>query len=196
MALTLITPAVTATVTLEDARRQCRIHSSDTTYDEELTGFIAAAVSHVETITSRALEPQTWLLSLEEFDGDIYLPLSPVLTVDEITYDDADEVETTLNTDDYRLIQMTDSRWRIAPTSAWPAGTNVRVEFTAGYEGELDSADYTSGVPAALKHAILLLISHWFRNRQAVEIVSSGDLVNVPLAFDALIAPYKPIVLA
>lgn len=200
MSLTLITPAITDPVTIEDARRQCRVHASDTTYDAELQGYLDAAVSHIEESLSIVLEPQTWRLTLDGFDGNIALPLGPVIEVDSISYDAGDVTFTVIDAADYSLRALPDARWEVVPIAAWPNAVSgmdkVIVDFTVGYEGELDSATYTSGVPADLKQAILLLVGHWFRNRQAVEIVSSGDLVSVPLAFDALVLPYRRAILA
>lgn len=196
MGLTLITPALTSPVSIEDARRQCRIHAGDATYDAELEGYIAAAVSYVESALNMALEPQTWRLMQDSFAGDIVLPLGPVIEIEEIAYTDTDGSPATVDPGDYLLRQLSDMRWEVSPVSSWPDGSAVQADFTVGYEGELDSATYTSGTPAALKQAVLLLIAHWFAHKSAVEVVSSGDLVSVPLAFDALIQPYKRLILA
>ena len=46
-----------------------------------------------------------------------------------------------------------------------------------------------AAVPAAIKQAMLLLIGHWFANREAVNV---GNIVTaMPLAVEALIAPYR-----
>lgn len=199
MGLTVITPALTECVTVEEARRQCRIHSADTSFDGELQGYLDAAVSHVGTITDMALEPVGYSYTLDAFDGNIELPIGPVIEIDSVKYY-LSSVLTTIASADYSLRQLSDMRAEIVPDTAWPtadAGVDqVVVEFTAGYEGELDSATYTPAVPAAIRQAILLLVGHWWRNRSAVEMVSSGDLVSVPLAFDALVAPYKRLIIA
>lgn len=199
MGLTVITPALTECVTLEECRRQCRIHASDTTYDGELQGYLDAAVSHVGTIIDMALEPTTYRYTLDAFDGDISLPIGPVVSIDSVKHY-IDDVLTTIDDADYSLRQLSDMRSEIVPASAWPATDTgvdrVQVEFTAGFEGELDSATYTPAVPAAIRQAVLLLVGHWWRNRSAVEMVSSGDLVSVPLAFDALVQPYKRLIIA
>jgi len=45
-------------------------------------------------------------------------------------------------------------------------------------------------VPASLKAAQLLLVSHLFTNRDAV---TESRVRTLPLGFDALTAPYRPI---
>lgn len=43
--------------------------------------------------------------------------------------------------------------------------------------------------------AMLLLVAHWFKNREAVTEASSSGAKDLPLAFDALIHPYRWITL-
>ena len=45
--------------------------------------------------------------------------------------------------------------------------------------------------PASIDQAVLLLIGHWFANREAV--LSGTVAVELPLAFDALVAPHRNI---
>ena len=57
-------------------------------------------------------------------------------------------------------------------------------------------AGYASNdaVPASLRHAALLLIGHWYENREAVNV---GNIVqDVPLAYDALISAYRVLMVA
>lgn len=43
--------------------------------------------------------------------------------------------------------------------------------------------------PASLDHAVLLLVGHWYGNREAVAL---GTIATaLPLAFDALVAPHR-----
>lgn len=192
MSLTLITPPVTAPVSIEEARRQCRVHSSDTTYDAELHGYLNAAVSHVEETLSIALEPQTWRLTLDAFDSNITLPLGPVIEIDSISYDAGDVAFTPIEASDYALRRLSSLAAEIAPVSSWPTALGgmdkVIVDFTAGYEGELDSATYTSGVPAGLRQAILLYVRNLFE--------PFDDQAVFEKAFDGFLKPYVRPVLA
>lgn len=43
----------------------------------------------------------------------------------------------------------------------------------------------------AIKIACLMLIAHWHANREAVAVVRGGGSVELPLAFGALLAPYR-----
>jgi uncharacterized phiE125 gp8 family phage protein len=66
--------------------------------------------------------------------------------------------------------------------AGWPGHSDLRVRYVAGY-----AEDHT-GVPQPLRHALRLLLAHWYANREAV---SAGDLKELPVAVDALISPYR-----
>lgn len=63
------------------------------------------------------------------------------------------------------------------------------IEAAEGYVSEIGVA-LAAPVPPALKQALLLLIGHWWENREAV---IEGDFRKVPLGFEALIAPYREV---
>lgn len=199
MGLTIITPAIDYPVSRSDAKRQCRVHSSDSSFDIELDGYIAAATRHVENVTQMALEPTGYRLTIDAFSGNIKLPIGPVISIDSVEYYSSGEL-TAIEDEDFTLHQISEGLAEIIPVSSWPTADvgldMVVVEFTAGVAGETDSYIHVSAVEDALKQAILLLVGHWWRNRSAVEAMTSGDMITVPLAFDALIAPYKRVVLA
>lgn len=48
-----------------------------------------------------------------------------------------------------------------------------------------------AAVPQSLKHAVSMLVGHWYENRVAVD--TGGADTPVPLGFDAMISPFKNI---
>ena len=76
---------------------------------------------------------------------------------------------------------------RLVPdySKTWPTARSqpdtATITFIAGYGAAAD-------VPDDLKHAMKLLIGHWFANREAVAV---GTLTVVPIAFSALIDSYR-----
>lgn len=195
MGLVRIEPPETSPVSVEEARRQCRIVAGDTNFDGELETYIAAAVSHLEgpdgILGGLCLEPQVWEYVVDSFTDAIQIPLRPVISIDSIAYLDADGVSQALDAENFTTDLSSSSAWVVRNSSAgWPTtldGINaVRVRFTAGFE-ETEAGD--SGVPAALKQSILLLVGWWFSQRESGVI---GQTVStVPLAFDALTSPYR-----
>lgn len=195
MGLVLATAPTDMPVTIEQARAQVRLAPGDDSFDAELAGLIAAAVSHLDgndgVLGGRCIEPQQWDLLIDGFTDVIEIPLRPLISVDEVAYIDVDGIERTLATDAWTADTASYAGWVVRNSdAAWPATMEcvnaVRVRFIAGYPR---AADGSSGAPASLQHAILLLVAHWFANREAVNV---GNIVNqFPLAVEALIAPFR-----
>lgn len=67
----------------------------------------------------------------------------------------------------------------------WTRRTLYETESSAGYSEDPDSILLTEDVKAAM----LLLIGHWYANREAVNI---GNITTaVPFAVEALLQPYR-----
>jgi len=180
MGQTLVTAPLAFPVSLQEAKDHCRALHDDE--DALIEGLIGAATQHVEKQTGRAIAPQTWQLTLDGFGSEITLPLSPLRSVASVVYTDPAGASQTASASLYtvdtasepgRVVLKKDAEW---PETADVVGA-VRITYEAGY----------TTVPAPIKHAILLLIGHWFAHREAV-----GDTATVlPMAVDALLVNYR-----
>ncbi len=97
-----------------------------------------------------------------------------------VAYLDPAEAEQTLSTGIYDLA---DGSLQLRASSAWPSiaatAEAVRVQYDSGFDD----------IPLACKQAVLLLVGHWFANREAVTV---GNIVsNVPLTVEALLSPFR-----
>lgn len=157
--------------------------------DAYIYGLIVAARQKVEDDTSRCLLTQTWLQYFDEFPdgGEIELAFAPLQSVTSVTYKDSDGDSNTFAAADYDAdIVAEPGVVRLGYNEVWPTDvlypTNpITVTAIFGY------AD-ASEIPAALLHAMKLLLTHWYENR---EIVAPVKLMSIPLGYDALIAPYR-----
>jgi uncharacterized phiE125 gp8 family phage protein len=139
--------------------------------------------------TWRALAVQTFELTLNCFpSGDlIQLPRPPLKTVESITYKDRDGNISTLDPAIYFV--DTDSEpgnVGLNPDQLWPSFdpfpvNAIRIQFTAGYE--------TTDIPETIKQGMLLLIGHWYENREAAYIGSVSH--EQSFAVDALLLPHR-----
>ena len=185
MNLTLVTGPARPVVTLDEARDQLRLDVND--QDAVLARLIAAATAYFDGqagTLGRALLTQTWRLSLSAFpamDEAISLPLPPLQGVDSITYVDTGGLEQTLPGATYQVV-VSSAPGAVAPSfgNSWPTARNqpdaVKVTFTAGY-----GADPAS-VPETVRHAILMMVGEWFRNRELpVTALSTVDDLIAPL---------------
>ena len=186
MSLSLVTPPAVEPVTLVEAKAHLRETSSDS--DTYITTLITAARSYIDGkdgILNRAICTQTWELLLDEFPDEIAVPLPTLQSVESVKYLDSSGVLQTLSTDDYTVDEVSEPG-RIVPVDSWPTTGDyinaVTVRFIAGYGVAAD-------VPTTIKQAMLLLIGHWYENREAVVV---GQIpATLPIALDALLGPHK-----
>lgn len=118
--------------------------------------------------------------------GLIDIPLPPLQSVESVQYYDFAGTLQTVDPSTYNVSMGTPGRIQPAYSKVWPISRPtidaVQITFTSGY------GDATA-VPENVKVAILMLVAHWYENREAVSAVS---MVTVPLAVDALLSPSDP----
>lgn len=187
----LVTAPSSFPVTADELRRHVwetyDREADDDTYFEEL---IARATDHVETITSRRLVSQVWSGYLDAWPAagkTIELPFGKVTGITRFNFLSADAVDRTMVENIHFACSLTGYWPKVVPIGGWPSGSlfvvdPIRIEFRAGFGAAKD-------VPPALRHAILILAAHWYKNR---EIVRIGNMVSpLPTSFDALVAPWR-----
>ncbi len=179
MGAVLVTPAASYAITLSEAKAHCRVSATDE--DDLIESLIAAASEYVEKYTGRSILAQTWRLSLDCFKDEIILPYGPVQSVTTVAYYDGEGVDQTLATGWLLNNTVEPERIEREVDASWPSTQTrfdaVRITYVTGF----------ATVPAPIKHAMLLLIGHWFEHREAV-----GDMMQeLPMAVDALLANYR-----
>lgn len=190
MSLTIVTPPAEEPVTLTEAKNHLRVDLTDD--DSLISALIVAAREHAEAITRRAFITQTLKLSLDAFpanNGPIYVPMPPLQSVNSLKYFDTDGMEQTLTEGTDFLVDNESEPGRItpAPDTGWPVTQNrpnaVSVEFVAGF-GD------ASKVPQGIKQAILLMVGHWYENREAVT-MQGNNAGELPMAVDSLLMMHR-----
>lgn len=191
LAPVLVTPPAEWPIGLHDfdgALAQARIDSCEE--DGLIEAYIEAATAHLDGysgVLGRCLVSQTWRQDFRCWSDRMRLPLDPVLSIESVTYYDADNTQQTLDPGDYAL--RTDALGpylEAAPGATWPGicrrSDAVGVTFIAGYGGARD-------VPAPLRQAIRLLVAYWYATREAVNI---GNITSeLPFGVEAMIGPYR-----
>lgn len=184
-------------VTRTEAKAQCRIDGSDD--DTLVDRLVIAARSYIEAITGLVLVQRTMTKTFDRFplgSAGMSLPIVPVQSISSVSYLDADGAAQTLSADVYKGDFPDDwfPRVTLKQDQSWPTtrceASAVTVTVTAGFAPSDDSpADYAANVPQDLKHAILMLVGHWYENRETVLV----GVVDKPMAMavDALVAPHK-----
>lgn len=177
---TLVTGPATEPITLAQAKKQLELSPSDTAHDDHLSLLIQTAREQWELDTDSVCLTQTWSVTVEGFcDDEIYLPKRPVQSITSITYYDVGNSQQTLSTSVYsldaacRAVRL--KYMQIWPPVAyrWDAAT---ITYVCGYTS-------TSLVPAAAKQAMLLLVGHYFENRDMV----MGEALQTMPTYEALV---------
>lgn len=183
-ALNRLTDAASEPISTADAKDHLRVTTSDD--DTYIDGLISAARNYVETITRRSMLEQTWIASFDYTESScLYLPRPPLIAVSFVKY--RDTVDGTLQTADsstYEVDSMVEPavvEFEDLPEYDATKQNPLQVTFTSGY----------SAVPRELVHAMKLLISHWYRTRSSVTNAKEIEPAVVPIAFWALVAPFK-----
>lgn len=174
LSLTRQTPPTVEPVTVAEAKNHLRV---DTTEDDGyISTLITAAREWCEQYLDRTLVLTQWAMRLHRFPTDsqypIELPRPPVVasgtaTAVSITYTAESGGTATLSTAQYRVQRLeTPGRVTTIYGGTWPAAMEdndaVIVRWWAGY------GDSGSSVPAGIRHAMLMLVGHWYEQRSSV----------------------------
>jgi uncharacterized phiE125 gp8 family phage protein len=174
--LTLVTAASGPPLTAADLRAHCSIAADDTSFDGQLSDYIAAATAMAQDFTGRAIGAQTWDLALDAFPAEIELPRGPVTGITSIQYFDENGAEQVLSSDQYLADLISDpQRIVLAPDCQWPSTQRrvnaVKVRFVTGY----------ADCPAQIKQAIRMIVAGWFSEREAGQIPAGALSLLRPL---------------
>lgn len=167
---------------LDDAKRHLRVDFEDDNDYIEL--LIAAARDHVEKYCNLLLSTQTVDVKCDDWRDFCRLSVAPVQSIEAISYIASDGSTATVSASDFELrAEGMEGEIVAAYGKQWPVArprSRITVSAIAGF----DTA------PPAVRHAILLLIGHWYENREAVTTDQKG-LADVPMAVDALLSNYR-----
>lgn len=186
--LRVLTYPTVEPVTVAEALVHLRLEEDDS----YVAALLAAAREWAEHFTGLALAATGYEYRLDAFADSMVLPVSPVQSVSEILYLDADEAELVLDPGVYEVdVDPWLATVRLATGQSWPtiaAKTGaVRLRFVSGYSAPGESPQIYP-VPASVKHAILLLVGHWYEHREEV---SEIRVEQLPVAAKSLLRPYR-----
>lgn len=187
-ALELIDAPATTPITLAEVKAQLRVEHTDD--DTLLTRLIAVAVAYTDVTGAlgHAMISQKWGQWVDSTPPQsVKLILGPVIQVNAVKYYDTDG---DLQTDTLSNYQVTGTSFAsyVEPAEGfdWPVTQEradaIRIEYTIGY------GEATTDIPDTLRHALMLLVGHWYDNR---ENTAMDDLSNIPYGFDMLVDMHR-----
>lgn len=178
------TAPTTEPVSLEEAKIFLRTIGDDVSEDDAvLTPVISAAREYCENVTGRSLAPQTVTAYPSSFTTTMLLPRPPVVEVLAVRYRDESGVAKVVDPSKYvvNTFEGTITMLDIPQFKPYPANP-YEIEYVTGYTKEQ--------LPRAIRQAILMLLTHWYDNREAIAAGSRFNLVEVGLV-PTLLKQYK-----
>ncbi|MEZ0226540.1 MAG: head-tail connector protein [Alphaproteobacteria bacterium] len=156
-------PPTIEPLTLDEAKLHLRVTS--TVEDALITSLIITARQICESFTGLALIERDYSLYLSEWpEGDILLPLPPLVSVGLVNIYDAEGDATVFDAGNYTAsdagmpgrIFLNDG---IFPPQPGRAADGIEIQFTAGY------GDTATDIPQPLIQGIKQLLAHLYENR-------------------------------
>lgn len=181
----------TEPITTAEAKAHLRVDFSDE--DTYIDTLITTARKYCESYCNRYFITQTWRQNLDTFPTVIKLKVNPVISLTSIKYYDTDEVQQTItaSSDNYQLDNLADvATIHEGLVNGFPAiGSTINpieIITVCGYGAASD-------VPSDIKHAIKLMVSHLYENREMVNVVVGGlaQQIEMPNVVKNLLAPYR-----
>lgn len=160
----------TEPITLVEAKSHLRVTFADE--DTYINTLITSARKYCESYCNRVFITQTWRQNENAWAYPIKLMVNPVISLTSLKYIDTNEAQQTItdNTNNFQKDFNSDvAKIYSGLVEAFPAiGISINpieIITVCGYGAASD-------VPDDIKHAIKLMVSHLYENR---------DMVNVPL---------------
>lgn len=188
MSLDLIAGPAVEPVSLADAKTHLRVDT--TAEDAFIASLIITSRLHIEAALGLALITQRWLWRLDRWPAGeaAAFPLRPVLSVDAVRIHPASGAAATLAPSSF-MIDGSGNPARLVPKAPLPApglpANGIEIEITAGFGAT------PAHVPAPIRQALLLLVAHWYENREPV--VAGGAPAPVPTMASELLLPYRTV---
>ena len=188
MTLVMTSGPLAEPVSVADAKAHMRIDS--TAEDALIASLIVTSRLHIEAALGLALLTQAWSYFVDAWprSREIVLPLKPVQAVAIVRVWAQDGTSRTVSADTFTLDgEGTPPRLVLSRSAAPPApgrsASGIEIAFDAGY------GDAGADVPAPIRQALLLLVAHWFENREPHR--ANAPDTEIPHMISALLALYR-----
>jgi uncharacterized phiE125 gp8 family phage protein len=201
MALKPITEPTAEPISIEDARLHLRLdtdgNSPPAHPDDVLIGWLIQAGRELaEQYTGRTIAHRTMEQALDQFpcSGEIQIETAPVRSITSVTYRDSNGDAQVLTDADYVLDDYkVDQVWLLpAEDTSWPVTRSVinavKIRFEAGYDLPEEVVP-AQALPASIKAAILLMLGHYYENRE--DVVVGKTVVELPMGSKHLLNPWR-----
>ena len=180
-------------LSLAEAKAHLRVDGTDE--DALIGALISTSRLHIEAALSRGLITQSWSLFRDSWprQGVVELQLAPLQSVDAVRLYAIDGTASAVAASSYLIdaLSVPPRLVRTAP-GAWMrpgrAVNGIEIAFTVGYGATPET------VPRQIRHALLLLVAHWYQNREPVKVAGGGfKPMRIPDTISELLLPYRAV---
>lgn len=189
MSLTLISGPALEAVTLAEAKHYLRL--GDPAEDVLVQSLIVTSRAHIEAALGLALVTQSWRLAIDRWpdDGIVEVAIAPLRSVTAIRARMIGASPVTLPLAGFAI----DTGLRPARIALRPGAIPLTTEPISGLEIDLVAGfgDQPADVPPPIRHALLLLVSHWYENREPALV--GHPSTRIPLSVSDLLQPYRQV---
>ena len=187
MTVVVITPPPPI-LTQAEVKAHLRVDHGDE--DALIDALIATAQAHLSGPggwLGRSIGEQTLELRIARCAASVALPYPPFRDVSSVTYLDPEEVEQTIAITDINVVSYLCRSVALWPKAGcWPGMASrpdaLRIRYSTGYL----PADPEF---APIRAAMLLLIGHWYANREAAS--DAQKVAPLPFGVEALLSPLR-----
>jgi len=185
--VTEVTAPTAEPIQVSEVRRHLAL--DDSYYDQYLSTLVEVTRARVEAETHRQLVTATYDVELDALPAGqetLALPFGSLQSVTSVSYTDTAGDAQTFSSSSYG-VSTAKEPGTIRPNhgQVWPATRTQQAAATVRFVCGYGSA---GSVPQAIKHAMLLLIGHYFSHRE--QVIIGLMATEFPQAAQALLAPY------
>lgn len=195
MSLRIVQQPIAELVTLEEARNHLNLFAEGSPLshpdDAMISAFLSTAREYIEQFTGQTFAQAEFEYRAVPTSAGIVLPVPPVNSIVSVSYLDEDDLLQTVDASVYRLNDddINTPVVELKSGQSWPLATAVhRVRFSAGYSLAGESPLFNV-LPFAVKAAMLLLLGHYYENREAT--LAGAPITTIPLGVESLLRPYR-----
>lgn len=176
-------------VDLDDVTK-IHLKVDDTIEDDLIDIMIKGARQRVESLIASSLITQTRKITLDYFPlcDTIRIPYGPLQSIVSISYYDENDQAQSMDVANDIWVDTESGIPRIRVKESWPATMSnrpnaVTITYKAGFGNDGMS------IPHDIREALLMLVAHFYENRQAVIVSgSSMGVLEVPFGVEFLLA--------
>ena len=154
---------------LELVKTQCKIDEDED--DALLDVYIKAATTYCERYTGKIYSARPETYSVHCFGDRVEIPVEPVSSITTVLYTDPEGNEQNMDIEELRLVgsRIYPAIGLSFPEIAHPSLVYITVEI----------GDDSDDVPEHIQQAALLLIGHWYENRETVAVGTISSSIQM-----------------